>query len=136
MDKDQKKVIMQIVPALENGGVERGVVDIAKCLKNNNFLPIVVSNGGVLVYDLTEAGINHIKLAVNTKNPIKIYANIKKIAAIIKKFNVDIVHVRSRAPMFAAYYACKKTNTKLVSTVHGIYSLNFLLMLRFSYHSF
>ncbi len=132
MDKDQKKVIMQIVPALENGGVERGVVDIAKCLKNNNFLPIVISNGGVLVYDLTEAGINHIKLAVNTKNPIKIYNNIKKIEAIIKKFNVDIVHVRSRAPMLTAYYACKRTNTKLISTVHGIYSLNFLFWKNFS----
>jgi hypothetical protein len=28
--KNTKKVVMQILPALQNGGVERGAIDIAK----------------------------------------------------------------------------------------------------------
>ena len=121
---NQKKItVMQIIPALESGGVERGVIDIAKSLKDNGFTALVVSGGGAMTYQLREAGIEHIKLAVNSKNPLTIYKNIGKIAALIKEYQVDIVHVRSRAPAWSAYYACKKTGCKLVSTFHGSYSL-------------
>lgn len=122
-DKTTKSVVMQILPALENGGVERGTIDIAKALLKTDIEPIVLSKGGVLTYQLKEAGVKHITLDVSTKNPFKIYFNIKKIVKIITENNVNIVHVRSRAPMWSAYFACKKTNTKLVATIHGPYSL-------------
>ena len=125
-ENHKKPVVMQILPALENGGVERGTIDIAKALKKDGFEPIVVSSGGVLVYQLKEAKIKHIKLPTNSKNPFTIHSNIAKIAELIREHNVDVVHVRSRAPMWSAYFACKKTGAKLVSTVHGTYSLNFL----------
>ncbi len=118
--------VMQILPALESGGVERGTIDVAKALKKEGFEPIVVSSGGVMVYQLREAGIRHIELPVNRKNPFKIFSNINRLVKIIEENKVDVVHVRSRAPMWSAYFACKKTKTKLVATVHGTYSLNFL----------
>jgi len=121
----KKTVVMQILPALESGGVERGTIDVAKALKKADFEPIVVSRGGILVYQLREAGIKHIALPVHSKNPIIVYFNNKKLAKLIKENNVDIVHVRSRAPMWSSYFACKKTATKLVATVHGTYSLKF-----------
>lgn len=120
----RKIVVMQILPALENGGVERGVIDLSKALKETGFEPIVVSKGGVLTYQLKEAGIRHIELSVNSKNPFKIFFNIGKLAKLIEKHGVDIVHVRSRAPMWSAYAAAKKTGVKLVSTVHGPYGLS------------
>jgi len=119
----KKTVVMQILPALESGGVERGTIDIAKALKKADFEPIVISKGGILVYQLREAGIKHIELPVHSKNPITVYFNNKKLAKLIKENNVDIVHVRSRATMWSSYFACKKTATKLVTTVHGTYSL-------------
>lgn len=122
--QSKKPVVMQILPALQSGGVERGVIDIAKALKKADFEPIVVSKGGVLVYQLREAGITHIELPVHSKNPLTIYKNNKKIAELIFQHQVDIVHVRSRAPMWSAFFACKKMHTKLVATVHGTYSLN------------
>lgn len=124
MNNSKKPVVMQILPSLESGGVERGTIDIAKALKKADFEPIVISKGGVLVYQLKEAGITHIALPVHSKNPLTIFLNIKRLTKIIHEYKVDIVHVRSRAPMWSAYYVCKKTNTKLVSTVHGTYSLN------------
>jgi len=132
MEDSKQKVILQIIPSLESGGVERGTIDIAKSLKKQNFFPIVISNGGVLTYDLKEAKITHFELNVKTKNPFAIFFNIKKIAKITDEYKVDIVHVRSRAPMWSAYYACKKTKTKLVSTIHGTYSLDFLVWKNFS----
>ena len=116
---------MQILPSLESGGVERGTIDIAKALKKEGFTPIVVSKGGVLVYQLREAGITHITLPVHSKNPFTIYRNIKRLTKIIKDHHVDIVHVRSRAPMWSAYYACKESGAKLVATVHGTYGVKF-----------
>lgn len=123
---------MQILPALGFGGVERGVIDLTKELQKSGFDPIVVSSGGVLVYQLRDLGIKHIELGINTKNPLRIFFNIAKIVKLIKENNVDIVHVRSRAPMWSAYYACKKTGTKLVSTVHGTYSLGLLFQKNFA----
>ena len=76
---------MQILPALESGGVERGTIDIAKALKKADFEPIVVSKGGILVYQLREAGIKHIALPMHSKNPITIYFNNKKLAKLIKE---------------------------------------------------
>jgi glycosyltransferase involved in cell wall biosynthesis len=125
MNQKTKPVILQILPALESGGVERGVIDIARALKNNGFTPLVASKGGVLTYQLRELGIEHISLPVHSKNPITIYRNIKLLISIIQKYQVDVVHVRSRAPMWSAYFACRKTSTKLVATIHGTYSLKF-----------
>ena len=122
--QNKKPVVMQIIPALESGGVERGVIDVVKALKKNDFEPIVISKGGVLVYQLKEAEIKHFALSVHSKNPLIIFLNIKKIVKIIQENQVDVVHVRSRAPMWSAYFACKKTGVKLVSTIHGTYSLN------------
>lgn len=127
MTESEKKItVMQLLPALENGGVERGTIDVAKALKKEGFEPIVVSKGGVLVYQLREAGITHVTLPVHSKNPLTIFLNIRRLEKIIAEHKVDIIHVRSRAPMWSAYFACKKTKTKLVATVHGTYSLNFL----------
>jgi glycosyltransferase involved in cell wall biosynthesis len=123
---NKKPVIMQILPSLQSGGVERGTVDLAKALQKEGFEPIVVSSGGVMTYQLREAKIQHIELPVKTKNPLRIFCNIDEIADLIAEYKVDIVHVRSRAPMISAYFACKKTKTKLVSTVHGSYSTGFL----------
>ena len=131
-NSEKKEVIMQILPALNLGGVERGTVDIAKELKKQGIEPIVMSNGGVLTYQLKEAKITHIKLAVHSKNPLRIFSNIKKIEDVIKKHQVTLVHVRSRAPMWSAYFACKRTKTKLVTTIHGFYSLQFLFWKRFT----
>lgn len=125
MENQKKPVIMQILPALENGGVERGVIDISKALKKADFEPIVVSKGGVLVYQLREARVRHIELAAHSKNPLIIFLNYKKLVKLIQENQVDIIHARSRAPMWSAVLACKKTGIKLVSTVHGTYSLNF-----------
>lgn len=127
MENPKKITIMQLLPSLESGGVERGTVDIAKVLKKENFEPIVVSGGGILAYDLKEAKINHIIIpSLKNKNPISIFLNIKKLKKILEQNQVDIIHVRSRSVMWSAYFACKKTPIKIITTVHGAYSTKFL----------
>jgi glycosyltransferase involved in cell wall biosynthesis len=119
-------VIMQILPELNSGGVERGVVDISKAVSEAGFESIVVSSGGQMVSQFFNSKVNHIKLPLASKNPFTIYKNSKKIAKIIIQHKVDLVHIRSRAPAWSAYFACKKTGCKIISTVHGSYSTNLI----------
>lgn len=126
MSEKKPAVIMQILPALNSGGVERGVMDIAKTVAKNGFDSIVVSGGGAMIQQFIGSKVRHILLPVYSKNPFVIYRNIKKLTALIQEHQVDLVHIRSRIPGWVAYFACQKTNCKMVSTVHGSYSTSLL----------
>ena len=63
--------IAQILPALNTGGVERGVVEISKALSDNHFNSIVISSGGHMVPQLRRSGTRHYEINVNSKNPFK-----------------------------------------------------------------
>ena len=103
---ENKKKILQIIPAMEMGGAEAGTVEISSYMKKKGWNVIVASSGGSLVKKLNLRNINHIKLSLNSKNPLIIFFNIFRIAWIIKKYKIKIVHVRSRAPAWSTYYAC------------------------------
>ncbi|MBP7190178.1 MAG: glycosyltransferase family 4 protein [Rickettsiaceae bacterium] len=133
MPKHQQKTILQVVPSLMSGGVERGTIDVAKALVDNNFRSLVISSGGSLVHNLEKYGSEHIKMRVNSKSPITIYKNHLSIADIINKENVDLIHARSRAPAWSAYAAARKTEARFVTTFHGIY--NFSTKLKKIYNS-
>jgi glycosyltransferase involved in cell wall biosynthesis len=119
----KKKNILQIIPNLNSGGVERCVVSINAYLVANGYKSFVLSNGGKLSYRITQSGGTHIQLNVATKNPIGIFLNIFKIRDIIEKYNIDLVDVTSRAPAWSAYFACKMAKCPLITTLHGNHSL-------------
>lgn len=110
--------ILQILPALEQGGVERGCVEIDNALAAAGHNSIVVSNGGRLVSQLKG---KHLQLPLTTKNPLKILFHAHILRVIIKVNNVDIVHARSRAPAWSAYIAARWAGVKFVTTFHGTY---------------
>lgn len=115
-------VILQLLPSLQSGGVERGTIEMAKAMKEHGFTPIVASSGGYMVKQLQQADILHITMPLNRKSPWDIYTNSRQIERIIKDHKVDIVHARSRAPAWSAYYAAKKTECHFVTTFHGTYN--------------
>ncbi len=115
--------IMQVLPSLISGGVEKGTIEIAKSLVANGFQSIVLSSGGSLVTEL-EKYCPHITLNVQSKNPFNMWRNIQAISQMLKEHNVDIIHARSRAPAWSCYYAAKKSEVKFITTVHGIYKAN------------
>ena len=122
---EKKPVVMQILPALQSGGVERGTIEIAKALTEAGYKNYVVSSGGPMAYDLKRIGVEHITLPVHSKNPITIFKNARRLKKIICEKEVDIVHVRSRAPAWAAWLAVRKNpKVKFLTTFHGTYGLS------------
>ncbi len=123
MTENKKIVVMQVLPRLETGGVERGTTEIAAALTDAGFGSIVVSGGGRLVHDLERGGTEHITLPVYSKNWFTIRRNAAKLAKIIREKRVDIVHARSRAPAWAAKRACEMTGVPFMTTFHGAYNM-------------
>ena len=116
--------IMQVLPELNVGGVETGVLDLSKYLVKIGHKVVVVSAGGRLVKRLESYGAIHYTLAVHKKSLFNILKMIPELIKIIKKENIQIVHARSRIPAWIAYFACRKTKTTFITTCHGYYSKN------------
>ena len=114
-------VILQVVPRLESGGVERGTVEIAQAIAAAGGLPLVASEGGALVQSVLRAGGRHIALPLASKNPARIWRNAASLAALIRAERVQLVHARSRAPAWSALIAARRTGARFVTTYHAPY---------------
>ncbi|MEE8359303.1 MAG: lipopolysaccharide heptosyltransferase II [Candidatus Omnitrophota bacterium] len=113
--------VLQILPELNIGGVERGTVDLARYLVKNDHKAVVVSGGGRLVRELDIVGARHYRLPVGRKNIFTMIKMVGKLCEIIKRENIDVVHARSRVPAWIAYAACRITRCPFVTTAHGYY---------------
>lgn len=115
-------VILQVLPRLETGGVERGTVEVAQAILRAGWKAIVVSEGGRLVRELERAGATHITLPLATKHPMKIKKNVEALKKVIQSHGVSLVHARSRAPAWSAREAARACGIPFVTTFHGTYS--------------
>lgn len=114
--------MLQVVPSLDVGGVERGTAEIAEAILAQGGRAIIASEGGRLAYRIRRAGGEIVEMGASSKNPLDIWQNARALAALIRAANVDIVHARSRAPGWSAYLACRWTGTPFVTTYHGTYN--------------
>ncbi len=119
--------IVQMLPELITGGVERGTLEIGASLVRKGHRSIVVSNGGPMVDELVKNGSKHITLPVGSKTPISIFC-IPRLRKLFVEEKVDILHLRSRVPAWVGLLAAKTINKKIqpriVTTFHGFYSIN------------
>ena len=114
-----RPVIVQILPALNRGGVERGTVEIAKAIIDRGYKAVVISNGGLLESQLIRMGVVVHRLPVHSKNPLKWPFIRSKLSDILRAEGADIVHVRSRAPAWIALPVAARLSMATVSTIHS-----------------
>lgn len=119
-----KPIIMQVIPELGAGGAEQGCIDVAAAIVKAGAQAIVVSNGGYRVSELTRIGAHHVNLPVHSKNPVTMWQNIGRLKKLINRYNVNIVHARSRAPAWSAWRACEATNARFITTCHAPYNIS------------
>ena len=117
--------VLQVLPRLESGGVERGTLEIAEALVQSGHRAFVVSQGGPLVKELADIGASHVIMRVGEKSPRSFLA-ISDLQRLIRKENIDIVHPRSRLPAWLCWLALRKLNRppRLVTSVHGFHSVS------------
>ncbi len=121
----QSKIsVLQVIPQLDVSGASQGCIDIANYLTENNHNCIVMTHSGIRVEDTKKKGIRVIISPVHSKNPITIFLNIFRLLNVIRKDQIDIIHVRSRAPAWSCFFASKFSGKKFISTFHGTYNFN------------
>lgn len=117
--------IIQLLPELNEGGVERGVIELSRELTQEGFESIVISNGGKLVNQLELDGVLHIKLDICSKNIFTIFWRTLKLYLVLRHIQPNILHVRSRVPAWMVFFANAFLHIPVVSTVHGFNSVSF-----------
>ena len=114
--------VLQILPELNAGGVERTVLEAAEALIAAGHTAHVLSNGGRMVTDLMMMGGIHHQVDIGSKNIISVPWRIAGLRRLIAERKIDIVHARSRAPAWPALFAARAENVPFVTTYHGIYN--------------
>jgi len=119
--------VVQILPALASGGVERGTLEVGAHLVSKGHRSVVISTGGRMVKKLLEQGSEHVEWPIGKKSLLTLRL-VSRLRKFLEKEKVDIVHARSRFPAWIAYLAWKemdpKTRPAFVTTVHGPYSVS------------
>lgn len=119
--------VVQLLPELNVGGVERGTLQIARALVDAGHRALVISGGGRLVPELLASGAEHITLGVGEKR----LGSLRLVSVLRRLFageDIDIVHARSRLPAWLARLALGRrqpdSGPAWVTTVHGPYTVN------------
>ncbi len=119
--------VVQFLPKLDGGGVERGTLEIARALVNAGHESLVISGGGQLVDQLQREGSRHITWQLGKKSPTALF-KIRKVRNWLRLEKPDIVHVRSRMPAWVVWLAWRQmapeSRPRLVSTLHGLHSVS------------
>ena len=126
MDR-HRYTVLQVLPELESGGVERGTCELAAELVRRGHRSLVLSGGGRLVQQVEDQGTKHITWPVGRKSPGTLRF-VSRLRGLLSDEQVDLLHVRSRVPAWIAWLAWRgmspQTRPRLVTTCHGLYSVN------------
>ncbi|MDZ7593948.1 MAG: glycosyltransferase family 4 protein [Thiobacillus sp.] len=127
MTEENKLTVLQLVPALESGGVERGTLEVAQALVEHGHRALVMSAGGRLVAPLLASGAEHFAWPIGEKS-FKTLLLVGRLRKFLQAQKVDILHARSRVPAWIAWLAWRgmdpTTRPRFVTTVHGMYGVN------------
>lgn len=116
--------VLQLLPALEAGGVERSTLEIAQALVADGHRALVMSAGGRMLPELLACGAEHIALPIGAKS-LRTLRLVAPLRQALVQLAPDIVHVRSRLPAWLLRLALRGSRGPLpqvVSTVHGLNS--------------
>ena len=125
----RRLTVVQLLPALDAGGVERSTLEIADALVRGGHRAIVVSAGGRLLPRLLEIGAEHVTLDIGRKSPLTL-RHVRALRALIREVDADIVHARSRLPAWLGWWALRgmrgtrptASRPHFVTTAHGLNS--------------
>ena len=119
-DTRGKMTIIEILPELDIGGVERHVIDLSNELAARGHDVTVISAGGKMQSQLS-AAVRHIDMPVHKKNPFTIWACSRKIAALVRREGAQLIHAHSRVPAWIARWAAKGVDVPYVVTAHVVF---------------
>jgi glycosyltransferase involved in cell wall biosynthesis len=117
-----RTAILQIVPKLETGGAERTTIDVAAALVQSGYAAYVATKEGRMLDELVDVGGRWVRFPADSKAPHTLIANAFRLRDIIRERKIALIHARSRAPAWSAFFAARMAKVPFVTTYHGIYN--------------
>ena len=122
----QKPVILQVLPALGVGGLERGAIDMAEAISQAGGRALVAAGTGALVARLRYVGGEFVEMEFRKRaSPLYFLSRVRALRELIRREGVSLVHARSRYPALVASVACRRERVPLVTTWHGDHQTRF-----------
>lgn len=121
----KKYSVLLATMAMEIGGAETHVLELAKALKRMGIKVYVTSNGGVYVDELTKNGIEHFKLPLHNKNLKNMVVSYRGLKKIIREKNISLIHAHARIPAFLCGILYKKMNVHFITSAHWVFTTEF-----------
>lgn len=125
-------IVLEVLPAIDSGGAQLSVLETIPAIRAAGGTALLASAGGRMEPRFAAAGAEQIRRPLNTKNPLAIYRNAARLAALIRDRRVDLVHAHSRAVAWSALLAARRMRVPLVTTWHGTYGENVPLKRRYN----
>lgn len=127
MENPRPLTVVQVLPELDSGGVERGTLEVAEALVGAGHRSLVISGGGRMVAALEAAGSEHLDWEIGRKSPLT-WRFVARLRRLLAERGVDILHARSRVPAWVSYLALRGIlpdgRPRFVTTAHGVYAVN------------
>lgn len=123
----RRLTVVQLLPALASGGVERSALEVAEALVKGGHRSIVISAGGPMVAALLAGGSEHLDLDIGRKSLASL-RHVRTLRRLFLEWQPDIVHARSRLPAWLAFLALRNSfppRPHFITSVHGLNSPGF-----------
>jgi len=125
---DVRIKVAQLLPDLDEGGVEVETVELSNFLVSSGHKSVVISNKGRLASKLTDSDHVHCDWDIGAKSlsTFKYFFPLRKL---LLNEKIDILHIRSRVPAWLGLLVWKSIpilkRPILITSFHGFYSVNY-----------
>ena len=117
------RVVLQVIPSLAGGGAETTSFAITEALVATQARALVASQISAAsrpASRIAALGGEFFPLPMASKNPFTMWRNVYRLAALIRRERVDIIHAHSRAPAWSSLFAARRCNIPYLATYHGL----------------
>ena len=113
--------ILMVTMGLDIGGAETHIVELSKQLKVMGHDVAVVSNGGVYVPEIEQAGIRHYQAPLHRRSVGCMMESLRVLKKVIRQEQPDVVHAHARIPGFLCGLLHKRMGFPFVTTAHWVF---------------
>lgn len=115
---------LQLVPAMEQGGVERGVVEMNRVIVGAGWENVVVAAGGRLLAQVEKDGGRAVPCDVKSKNPLTFFSRAARLRKLLVSEKPDVVCAHSRVPAWLFKWANRGLGIPWITFAHGANSVS------------
>ncbi|MCB2053711.1 MAG: glycosyltransferase family 4 protein [Geminicoccaceae bacterium] len=115
-----RPAVLQVLSTEDGEAVARGVVQLARALVEAGWAAVVASPGGRLERELAGCGGVHVTLPLDSRNPLTVFADVRRLARTVTERNVKLIHAHGPLAGWTGAFAAKRAKIGFMTTFHRV----------------